>query len=301
MMHDRWESTTPDFVANNLDKVICGNSFELAKQLPDQSIQAIITSPPYYGHRDYQVPDQVGQEKSSVDYVDRLVLLFHELKRSLNDEGTLWLNMGDTYKAGQQLGLPWRTALALQSDGWVLRSDIIWHKPNAMPASITTRPTTDHEYLFLFSKSTSYYYDADSIREPHVTFTEKTKMKGGRRHLGVAYGTPETGKNSGNKNLHHGRWDLAFHPLGRNKRTVWSIPLGKFREAHFAVFPPELVMAPLKAGSRAGDIILDPFMGSGTVGVVAKQLKRHFIGFEISRKYVAMANRRISATPDPLF
>ncbi|RMG06352.1 MAG: hypothetical protein D6735_04110 [Acidobacteria bacterium] len=132
--------------------------------------------------------------------------------------------------------MPWRVALGLQDAGWILRSEIIWHKPNAMPASVKNRPTTSHEHVFLFAKSKDYFYNADAIREPHVTFTEASKMRGGRNHFGKRNGTPENGKNKGNPNLHNGRWDQAFHPLGRNKRTVWDIPLSKFRDAHFAVF-----------------------------------------------------------------
>ena len=155
----------------------------------------------------------------------------------LTESGSLWLVIGDKYIGGAQQGIPWRLALALVDDGWILRSDIIWHKPNAMPSSVKTRPTTDHEYVFFFTRSRQYYYDADAIREPHVTFSENSRMKGGRRHFHRRGGTPEAGKNGGNNNLHDARWDQAFHPGGRNKRTVWSIPLSKFREAHFAVFP----------------------------------------------------------------
>jgi len=147
--------------------------------------------------------------------------------------------------------------------------------------------------MFLFAKTPQYYYDADAIREPHVTFSEESKMRGGRNHLGKRNGTPELGKNKGNNNLHNGRWDQAFHPLGRNKRTVWTIPLGKFREAHFAVFPPKLVETCVLAGTSENDLILDPFMGSGTTAVVAKQLNRHFIGIELVPEYGAMSVKRV--------
>jgi len=221
----------------------------------------------------------------------------------LRDDGTLWLNLGDTYRNGQLCGVPWRVALALQDRGWLLRSDIVWHKPNAMPSAVKTRPTTDHEYMFLLSKQPEYHYDADAIREPHVTFSERSKMRGGRGHFGKVNGTPERGKNGGNSNLHDGRWDQAFHPNGRNRRTVWSIPLGKFREAHFAVFPERLVEPCIKAGCRPGGVVLDPFMGSGTVGVVAGRLGRKYLGFELVAEYAAMAERRIadarSRAPDP--
>jgi len=162
-----------------------------------------------------------------------------------------------------------------------------------MPSSVKTRPTTDHEYLFMFSKSKSYHYDADAIREPHVTFSENTKMRGGRNHLGKRGGTPEEGKNKGNSNLHTGRWDQAFHPLGRNKRTVWSVPLGKFREAHFAVFPEKLIEPCILAGVPNGGIVLDPFFGSGTTGLVALNHGRRFIGIELNPDYCKMAQRRL--------
>jgi site-specific DNA-methyltransferase (adenine-specific) len=197
--------------------------------------------------------------------------------------------------------MPWRVALALQDDGWILRSDIIWHKPNAMPSSVKSRPTTDHEYVFLFSKSKKYHYDADAIREPHVTFTERSQMKGGRNHFFKQGSTPEQGKNGGNSNLHDARWDQAFHPKGRNKRTVWSISLSKFRDAHFAVFPERLVETCVLAGCPAGGIVLDPFMGSGTAGVVAKRLGRSYVGIERSEEYCQMARQRLAATAAGLF
>ena len=189
--------------------------------------------------------------------------------------------------------MPWRAALALKDEGWLLRSDIIWHKPNAMPSSVKNRPTTDHEYIFLFAKSKQYYYDIDAIREPHVTFSEKSRMKGGRNHFGKTGGTPEKGKNAGNSNLHDGRWDQAFHPKGRNWRTVWEIPLSKFRDTHFAVFPERLVERCILAGCPEGGIVLDPFIGSGTVAVVAQRLGRRFVGFDSNLKYCEMTRDRV--------
>jgi site-specific DNA-methyltransferase (adenine-specific) len=215
------------------------------------------------------------------------------LRKKLKPDGLFWLNLGDTYRGKSLLGIPWRVALALQDDGWILRSDIIWHKPNAMPSSVKDRPTTDHEYVFMFAGSADYYYDADAIREPHVTFTEKSRMKGGRNHFGKAGGTPEAGKNAGNNNLHDGRWDQAFHPKGRNKRTVWEIPLSKFREGHFAVYPEKLVETCILASTRDQDFVLDPFTGSGTTGVVAAKLSRRFVGVELVSEYQAMAQKRI--------
>ena len=207
--------------------------------------------------------------------------------------GSLWIVLGDKYERGELLGMPWQVALALKSDGWILRSDVIWHKPNAMPSSVKTRPTTDHEYVFFFTSQKDYFYNADAIREPHVTFTEKSRMRGGRRHFFQRDSTPEAGKNGGNQNLHDARWDQAFHPAGRNKRTVWSIPLSKFREAHFAVFPEKLVETVLLASSPAGGLVLDPFLGSGTTAMVAKRLGRRFLGIDCSQEYCAMARRRL--------
>jgi len=201
--------------------------------------------------------------------------------------------LGDKYSNGQLLGLPWKLAFALQDDGWILRSDIIWQKPNAMPSSVKNRPTTDHEYVFLFSKSPRYYYDADAIREPHITFTESSRMKGGRNHFNKRGGTPERGKNGGNPNLHNARWDQAFHPKGRNRRTVWQIPLSKFPKAHFAVFPESLVELCVKAGSRESGVVLDPFCGSGTTALVARRLGRNYIGIDCNPDYCKMAEERV--------
>jgi site-specific DNA-methyltransferase (adenine-specific) len=239
------------------------------------------------------VGGQVGLEESPADYVRRIVDVFREVRRVLKPHGSLWLVLGDKYDDGMLLGMPWRVALALQADGWLLRSDVIWHKPNAMPSAAKNRPTTDHEYVFFFTKSLKYFYDADAVREPHVTFTEKSRMRGGRRHFGQRGGTPENGKNRGNSNLHDARWDQAFHPLGRNKRTVWSIPLSKFRDAHFAVFPEQLVETCVRASCPEGGRVLDPFLGSGTAAVVALRLGRSFVGIDICEEYCRMAERRL--------
>jgi len=256
----------------------------------------IVTSPPYFGHRAYSAasdPAELGRERTWQEYVGRLVEVLDAARGVLADDGTLWLNLGDTYRDRELLGIPWRVALELKAAGWKLRADVIWQKPNAMPSPITTRPTVDHEYLFLFSKTDRYHYDADAIREPHVTFTAASRMKGGRAHLGVKHGTPERGKNAGNQNLHTGRWDQAFHPLGRNKRTVWSVPLGKFRGAHFAVFPEKLIEPCILAGCPEGGLVLDPFAGSGTTGVVSLARNRRFLGLELVRAYADMATARL--------
>lgn len=288
-MHTRWN-----------DKIITADAVAGLRDCPDELVDCVVTSPPYYRQRDYQNADQVGQEPTPQQYIERLVAVFSETRRVLKKSGTFWLVLGDKYQDGVQLGMPWRVALALQDSGWLLRSDVIWHKPNAMPSPVKNRPTTDHEYIFFFTKSKDYFYDADAIREPHVTFTEQSRMRGGRNHFGRRHGTPENGKNSGTSNLHDGRWDQAFHPLGRNKRTVWSIPLSKFREAHFAVFPESLVETCVQAGCPPDGLVLDPFLGSGTTLVTARRLGRHYLGFDCSTEYCEMARRRVDKASRPL-
>lgn len=278
-----------------LNRIYHGDNLALLSKWPEGLADCIVTSPPYYRQRDYAgESQQVGLEETPQAYVGRLVEIFGQCRRVLKESGSLWLVIGDKYDGGEQLGLPWRVALALIDDGWILRSDCIWQKPNAMPSSVKNRPTTDHEYIFFFTKSKSYHYDADAIREPHVTFSDKSRMKGGRGHFGRRGGTPEAGKNGGDNNLHDGRWDQAFHPLGRNKRTVWSIPLSKFRGAHFAVFPESLVRTCLLAGCPEEGIVLDPFLGSGTTAVVAKKLGRKYLGIDCSEEYCAMAKERLA-------
>ncbi len=279
-----------------VDQVLVGDALEVMRGLPDQCVDCVITSPPYYLQRDYENVGQIGREGTLDDYVAALTAVFREARRVLTDAGTLWLNLGDKYLKGRLLGVPWRVALSLADDGWILRSDIIWHKTNAMPHPTKSRPTHDHEYLFMFSKSARYHYDADAIREPHVTFTEKSKMRGGRGHFNRRNGTPEKGKNSGSSNLHDGRWDQAFHPKGRNKRTVWSLALGKYRGAHFAVFPPGLVEPAVKAGCPMNGIVLDPFAGAGTTALVARQLGRRFLCIELNPDYAELARGRIGQT-----
>lgn len=292
-----------DFV----DSVICDDALSGLSLIPCGIVDAIVTSPPYYGQRDYSHPNQIGNEATAEAYLERLLEVFKECLRVLKEAGTLWLNLGDKYADGRLLGLPWRLALALQANGWILHSDVIWWKPNAMPSSVKNRLTCDHEYVFFLTKNKAYYFDGDAIREPHVTFSEQSRMMGGRNHFGKRGGTPEKGKNSGNQNLHRARWDQAFHPKGRNKRTVWEVPLSKFPDAHFAVFPEKLIEPCILAGSPDGGLILDPFIGSGTTALVALRLRRHFIGIDCSERYCEMAKHRIierslvlpfSASPD---
>lgn len=256
-------------------------------------VDTMVTSPPYFRQRDYGTKTQIGREATPAEYIDRLVQVFEAARRCLKPSGSLWLVLGDKYQNGAMLGMPWRVAIALQDSGWYLRSDVIWHKPNAMPSSVKNRPTTDHEYVFLLTPEKEYYYDADAIREPHVTFSEQSRMKGGRKHFGKRGGTPEKGKNAGDSNLHDARWDQAFHPKGRNKRTVWSIPLSKCREAHFAVFPQVLVETCIRATCPAGGTVLDPFSGSGTTAVVARRMARKFVAIDCSKEYCNLTKRSV--------
>ncbi|MCA9209311.1 MAG: site-specific DNA-methyltransferase [Planctomycetales bacterium] len=275
------------------NEIICADAETALGGMPAGCIDAVVTSPPYFQQRDYGADRQIGREPTPAEYIARLVRLFQQVRRVLAETGTVWIVIGDKYVDGQLLGLPWRVAIALQDDGWQLRNDVIWHKPNAMPSAAKRRLTTDHEYVFLFTKSAGYYFDGDSIREPHVTFSEKSRMRGGRGHFFQRGSTPEQGKNGGQANLHDGRWDQAFHPLGRNKRTVWSISLGKCREAHFAVFPEPLVETCIQAGSPPGGLVLDPFLGSGTTAIVARRLGRDFLGVDCQAEYCEMARKRL--------
>lgn len=277
-------------------RVVNGDAASSLAKLEPSSVDCVVTSPPYWQQRDYGYDGQLGNETSPSEYVARITQVFEQLKRVCNKQATAWLVLGDKFHEGRLMGMPWRVALSLQDIGWRLRADIIWHKPNAMPSSAKNRPTIDHEYIFFMTLGDSYYYDADSIREPHVTFSEKSRMKGGRKHFGVRHGTPEAGKNAGNINMHDGRWDQAFHPAGRNRRTVWSIPLSKNRDAHFAVFPDKLVETCLLAGCPEGGCVLDPFMGTGTTGKVALRLKRKFIGIDGSAEYCEIAKKNLAAT-----
>ena len=282
-----------DKAVSYINQIVHADALEQLRRIPPAVVDTIVTSPPYYRQRDYSGERQVGLESTPEQYVARLVDVFSECRRVLKKTGSFWLVIGDKYVNGEQLGMPWRVALALKESGWILRSDIIWHKPNAMPSPVKTRPTTDHEYVFFFTKAKKYYYDVDAIREPHVTFTEHSRMRGGRNHFFQRGSTPEKGKNEGDANLHDGRWDQAFHPKGRNKRTVWSISLSKFREAHFAVFPEKLVETCILAGCPEDGVVLDPFVGSGTTPLVAKKLGRAYIGIDCVEEYCRMARRRL--------
>jgi DNA modification methylase len=260
--------------------ILTGDTRELIKEVPDETFQCVVTSPPYWGVRDYGHKTQIGAEPVLRDYVDGLVTVFREVRRVLRADGTFWLNLGNTYTSGGRtwrqedsknrgramsyrpetpeglkpkdlIGVAWMIALACQLDGWYLRNDIIWHKPNNQPESVKDRVTVAHEYLFLMTKSERYYFDHEAIKEP-------VKNGGGRKSC----------------------------------RTVWTINTEPYPEAHFAVFPRALVRPCILAGSKPGDLVFDPFLGSGTVGEVALQLGRRCVGMEAKKEYVMMALRR---------
>jgi len=273
-MHDR---------SNLRDVVLFGDCLETLPMFNEKA-RMCVTSPPYYGLRDYGGEDsQIGQEESPEEYIQRLVEVFREVRNNLTEDGTLWLNMGDSYynyrpgkgqalvqqsvatskqdlpnkcarrgnkleglKEKDLIGIPWMLAFALRADGWYLRQDIIWHKPNPMPESVRDRCTKSHEYIFLLSKNQNYYFDVDAIKEPT-----------------------------------------------RRKRSVWNVTKKPYKGAHFAVFPPELIEPCIKAGSEEGDIIMDPFMGSGTTAMVAKILNRDYIGCELHEKYGELIKDRV--------
>jgi site-specific DNA-methyltransferase (adenine-specific)/site-specific DNA-methyltransferase (cytosine-N4-specific) len=251
--------------------------------IADETFQCCVSSPPYWGLRDYSVDGQIGAEAAIGDYLRDLVAIFREVRRTLRSDGMLWLNVGDSFTSGDRgwrapdkknraramtyrpptpeglkpkdlIGVPWRLALALQQDGWFLRSDIIWNKPNCQPESVKDRPTRSHEYVFLMSKSKSYYYDHAAIVEP------------------------------------------AANGQTKNRRTVWNINTNGFHGAHFAVFPPELVRLCILAGTKPGDLVLDPFFGSGTVGLVCREQHRRCIGIELNPEYVEIAKKRIAGS-----
>lgn len=372
-----------------------GDCLDVLRTLPAESVHTCITSPPYWGLRDYGVEGQIGLEASPAEFVARLVEVFREVRRVLRDDGTLWLNLGDSYagspggwqgkngerasrtftarigldKGGNGLkpkdlcGMPWRVAFALQADGWWLRQDIIWHKPNPMPESVRDRCTKAHEYLFLLSKSERYYFDNEAIKEPASLDTHERYARGksdshtwadggpggqtiarsfdhmrkpvagwangpgdhsavghaqartdgsvedgdkfGRGNgVGWGYATNEKPRTKGRKlaevgsgTKNNASFDAAMvaMPDMRNKRSVWTVPTAPFSEAHFATFPPDLIRPCVLAGAPAGGLVLDPFNGAGTTGLVALQEGRGYLGIELNADYLEMTRRRLDA------
>jgi DNA modification methylase len=303
-----------------VNKILLGNAPDVLRELPDNSIHCCVTSPPYWRLRDYGVEGQLGLEKTPEEYVQKMVDLFREVRRVLRDDGTLWLNLGDTYAGGlgrpgsskqasnygscngshientrlvpmglkpkDLVGIPWRVAFALQADGWYLRSDIIWSKPNPMPESVTDRPTKAHEYIFLMSKSERYYYDFDSIKEKSKYGGDIIRL--GPKSLSVGQASGANVAKSGNALS-----STVVVTEFKNKRSVWEVSTSPFPEAHFATFPPGLIKPCILAGCPGNGIVLDPFMGSGTTAVVCADLGRNYIGIELNPEYVAIAEERI--------
>jgi len=272
-------------------KILIGDCIARMSDIEPGTVQTCVTSPPYWGLRDYGEDGQHGLEETPEAYVDNMVEVFRAVRRCLRDDGTLWLNLGDSYGDKQLIGIPWRVAFALQADGWFLRSDIIWHKPNPMPESVTDRPTKGHEYVFLLSKSGRYFYDADAIREPatlgaHVRSRASNFKKAGSQD--DKYGSHNNGAP-----------EIVCDGT-RNKRTVWTITTRPYSGAHFATMPPQLAELCIKAGSKMGDLVLDPYTGAGTTGLVAQHLRRSFVGCELNPEYAALAEKRIRMD-SPLF
>lgn len=264
-----------------------GSCLDILPGLEPGSAQCCVTSPPYWGLRDYGHACQLGLEDTLDAYVSQMTIVFRKVWDVLADDGVLWLNLGDNFDQKQLAGMPWRVAFALQADGWCLRSDIVWAKPNPMPESVTDRPTRAHEYVFLFAKSPRYFYDGASIREElRCPNANVTSGFGGHKRNGSA--------------TYSGRAYDASTLSGRNKRSVWNIPTQRYAGAHFATMPPALVDPCIRAGSRVGDLVIDPFAGAGTVGVVARRLQRRFVGIELNPDYAAMARERIEDDA-PLF
>jgi len=279
-----------------------GNCLEILKGMDSESIHCCVTSPPYWALRNYDHPNQLGQEPTPEEYVNNLISVFREVKRVLREDGTLWLNLGDSYvgtgskgkhkdpksksrngqknannskvqglKPKDMVGIPWRVAFALQSDGWYLRSDIIWHKPNPMPESVKDRPTRAHEHIFLLSKNEKYYYDAESIKTDSTTTSSRK--------------TPH-------KRTTQAGFDKEYTKA--NKRDVWIVPTSGYKGSHVAVYPPKLIEPCVLAGCPVDGVVLDPFSGSGTTGVVACQKNRSYIGIELNPDYAKLSEERLS-------
>lgn len=311
--------------------LLTGDCRDILPTLDAESVVCCVTSPPYYGLRDYGVEGQIGMEETPAAYVQKLVEVFREVKRVLQDNGTLWLNLGDSYcntngyaraqpayqrkgrndapandrnldalhnagfKTKDLIGIPWRVAFALQADGWYLRQDIIWSKPNPMPESVTDRCTKSHEYIFLFSKSPKYYFDAASIAESCIT-NDKSSPRGSAGCIGNQNsGRRLKTKYGESQDEHHATYsgNVYTQKQTRNKRDVWAIPTQPFSGAHFATYPEELVRNCILAGCPLGGTVLDPFSGSGTTGKVALDLGRQYIGIELNPDYVKLSQKRV--------
>ena len=309
-----------------LDIIHTGDCLEILKTLPDDSVHCCVTSPPYYALRDYGMEAQIGRETTPKEYISRLTEVFTEVRRVLRPDGTLWLNISDTYagkgnqgdfidpknpngrngqavalnnkvegcKPKDMIGIPWLLAFALRADGWYLRSDIIWLKENPMPESCRDRPSRCYEHIFLLTKSKKYYYDAAAIAEPIAPGTAARYRQGRGAGHKYAEEVPGQGKVQGiNQPRSGGYYDDALIPTTRNKRDVWLINTVPYKGGHFAAYPPKLAETCILAGCPAGGVVLDPFFGSGTTGLAAQSLDRRYIGIELNAEYCALAGARI--------
>lgn len=331
---------------NDMLQILAGDCLETLKTLPAESVQCCVTSPPYWGLRDYGHAGQIGQEATPEEFTAKLAEVFREVWRVLRKDGTLWVNMGDSYaskyacdrrsqigngspndacarpnrlsgvlKEKDLVGIPWRVAFALQADGWYLRRDIIWGKPNGMPESVTDRPVSAHEYVFLLSKSERYFYDYEAVRLPalpssisrleqHVEAQlGSTRANGQGKTNGAMKAVKRQDKQRGHSRKHAGfndRWDAMEREEqqenGAALRSVWWISPAQTKDSHFAVMPANLAATCILAGSRPGDTVLDPFGGSGTTGMVALELGRKAVLCELNPEYVKLAHQRCSTT-----
>lgn len=306
-------------------KIIQGDCLSVLKTMESSTVNCCVTSPPYYGLRDYGMADQIGLETSPIEYVEKLVQVFREVWRVLRDDGVVWLNLGDSYngsggaggdynagglregqprypghrvdglKPKDMIGIPWRVAFALQSDGWYLRQDIIWAKPNPMPESVSDRCTKSHEYIFLLSKSQQYYFDSESIKEiADYDGRKDTLSKGSKKYNNHVVPGQPTQTFAMQK---HERWNKNEEgEYIRNKRDVWKVPTECCKEAHFATFPKDLIRPCIKAGCPVDGIVIDPFLGSGTTACVCIEENRKYLGIELNPEYIKIAQKRINST-----
>jgi DNA modification methylase len=289
------------------DKIHCGDAEDVLKTLKTESVHCIVTSPPYYGLRDYGEAGQIGREDSPEEYAARLTAVFREAKRVLRPDGTLWLNIADTYagsgkgyakpggcKPKDMIGIPWLLAFALRSDGWYLRNAVVWAKANPMPEGVKDRFTRCYEFVFLLAKSKSYYFDGLSVAKPVAASTIR-RMKGANSGTNkYAGGAPGQTRQNINAQRAPGSIPDELIPALRNRRDVWHINTVPYSGAHFAAFPPDLAKTCILAGCPPGGIVLDPFFGSGTTGLAAKESGRHYIGIDLNAGYCRLAEERIA-------
>ena len=298
-------------MGSGMNKIICGDAVETLRTLPPESVNCCITSPPYYGLRDYGAAGQIGLEGSPGEYIARLMDVFREVKRVLRDDGTIWIVIADSYagrskgaskgetkpwgniKPKDLVGIPWTLAFALRDDGWYLRSAIVWSKPNPLPESCRDRPTRSYEHVFLLSKSYQYYYDQGAVKEPVAAGTHarmKRAISDKHKYVNATIGQPPQTFNRPRPNRSGEELMLADT---RNLRDVWTVTTKSYRGAHFAVFPVELIIPCILAGCPAEGVVLDPFFGSGTTGVAAVALGRQYIGIDINPEYCRLAEDRL--------